>query len=368
MIHLALDEEQEAVAEMTHELGMEVLSPAGQEADTTAVVPRAVWTSLLQTGLTAPLAEDAGGGGVPDPVTQVTAIYHLAHGDAGITLAALWSGAASFVVSLHGSAAQKAAFRGTATDADARGSVALYEGYGRGATELATTIEQDGDQVRVVGSKVAVPHASTAESFIVIGVDPQTHDLRAAIVPRGADGVSIAAGDRALALDQADLASADFDVVVPVDQLLDAEGLVFSVERLRLAVAAAQTGMAQRAMEYAAEYATGRIAFGQPIASFQGISFPLSEAFSRTEQARLEILDAASLLRDQADPERVSAAVSAAVAYASENAAETTRHAVQVLGGHGFMTEYPVEQWYRTAAFLSALDFDPRLSAFHPVF
>ena len=94
----------------------------------------------------------------------------------------------------------------------------------------------------------------------------------------------------------------------------------------------------------------------------------MADAYSRTEQARLEILDAACLMLNGCEPDAVSAAVSGAVAYASENASETTRNAVQVLGGHGFMTDYPVEQWYRTAAFLSTLDFDPLASSFQPAF
>ncbi|MEO5665565.1 MAG: acyl-CoA dehydrogenase family protein [Nocardioides sp.] len=368
MIFLAQDEEQEAVAEMTRELGLEVLSPVSRDAEAAAAVPATTWKAVVETGLTAPVSEELGGGGIPGVVTYMTAVENLSYGDAAITLAAVWSGAPSLLISLHGSPEQQAGLLEASKNLDNRGSVALYEGFGRGASELETTIADEGDTVRVVGRKVAVPFSGQAESIIVIGVDPSTRDLRAVIVPRTADGVTVGVRDKSLALDAADLASMDFDVVVPRANLLGADGLQKSVERLRLAVASAQTGMAQRAMEYAAEYAKSRIAFGKPIASFQGISFPLAEAFSRTEQARLEVLDAASLMDNTDDIERISVVVSSAVAYASENASETTRHAVQVLGGHGFIREYPVEQWYRTAAFLSTLDFDPRASSFHSVF
>ncbi len=368
MIYLAPDDEQEAVTEMTRGLGLDVLYPASKETEAAGAVPPAVWKTIVETGLTAPVSEELGGGGVPGVVTQVAAVESLAYGDAGITLAALWSGAPSLLISEHGTAAQQATLRTSGVDLDTRGSVALYEGFGRGASELATTVAVEGDVVRVVGQKVAVPFIATAESIIVIGVDPSDRGLRAVIVPRSTDGISVTATGAGLALDAAGLGTVSFDVTVPAANLLGTDGLRITVERLRLMVAAAQTGMAQRAMEYAAEYASERIAFGKPIASFQGISFPLAEAFSRTEAARLEILDAASLMVDGGDPNRVSAAVSAAVAYASENAAETTRNAVQVLGGHGFMTDYPVEQWYRTAAFLSTLDFDPLASSFQPAF
>jgi alkylation response protein AidB-like acyl-CoA dehydrogenase len=367
MIYLAQDDEQKAVAEMTRELGLEVLDPVARDTEAGSVVPAKTWKAVVETGLTAPVGEELGGGGVPSAVTYITAVENLAYGDAGITLAAIWSGAPSLLISLHGTPEQQVGLLEASKNLDVRGSVALYEGFGRGASELETTIADEGENVHIVGRKVGVPFSGQAESIIVVGVDPSTRALRAVIVPRTADGVSVGAPERSLALDAADIASIEFDVVVPRANLLSSEGLQKSVERLRLAVASAQTGMAQRAMEYAAEYAKTRMAFGKPIASFQGISFPLAEAFFRTEQARLEVLDASSLMDSSDDIERISAVVSSAVSYASENASETTRHAVQVLGGHGFIREYPVELWYRTAAFLSALDFDPSASSFHPV-
>ncbi|MDI9933690.1 hypothetical protein E4P29_15195 [Rhodococcus sp. 1R11] len=368
MIYLAQDDEQEAVAEMTRELGLEVLFPVARETEAAAVVPSKTWKAIVGTELTAPVSEELGGGGMPSAVTYMTAVENLAYGDAGITLAAVWSGAPSLLISLHGTSQQQSGILEASKNLDNRGSVALYEGFGRGASELETTITDDGDGVRVTGRKVGVPFSGQAESIIVVGVDPSTRDLRAVIVPRTAYGVNVGVRDKSLALDAADIASIDFDVVVPRANLLNSEGLRKSVEWLRLAVASAQTGMAQRALEYAADYAKTRVAFGKPIASFQGISFPLAEAFARTEQARLEVLDAASLIDNDGDIERISAVVSSAVSYASENGAETTRHAVQVLGGHGFIREYPVELWYRTAAFLSTLDFDPTASSFSAVF
>lgn len=367
MIYLAQDDEQGAVAEMTRELGLEVLYPVARETEAESAVPTKTWKAVAETGLTAPVSEDLGGGGVPGAVTYMTAVENLGYGDAAITLAAIWSGAPSLLISLHGTSEQQAGLLEASKNLDVRGSVALYEGFGRGASELETTIADEGENVHIVGRKVGVPFSGQAESIIVVGVDPSTGKLRAVIVPRTTDGVNIGARDKSLALDAADIASIDFDVVVPRANLLGTEGLQKTVERLRLSVAAAQTGMAQRAMEYAAEYAKTRMAFGKPIASFQGISFPLAESYFRTEQARLEVLDAASLMDNSDDIERISAVVSSAVAYASENASETTRHAVQVLGGHGFIREYPVELWYRTAAFLSTLDFDPNASSFQPV-
>ena len=367
MLNLAYDDEQQAVAEMTRDLGSEVLSPAAATNEQQKAVGDEAWQALHSTGLTTLLSEDLGGDGIPSAVTQMIAVEQLAHGDPQATIAAVWSGAAAFCVSQHATPAQRATLREAGIGSAAqRGSVALYGADG--TDELTTTIEVAGDRVRVRGRKVAVPFAERANTMVVVGREPSSGDLVGVVVPEGREGVSVAPSSGALALDAAGLGVVDLDMDVPVDQLLERDGFAVSVARHRLTLAAVQTGMAQRAIEYAGDYGSQRIAFGKPIVSFQGISFLLADALTRTEQARLEILDAASKIDAGSAAEDVLLAVGGAVAYASENAAETTRNAVQVLGGHGFMTEYPVENWYRIAAYLSTFDFDPYASAFQPVF
>jgi len=367
MLNLAYDDEQQAVAEMTRDLGSEVLSPAAATTEQQKAVGDEAWQALHSTGLTTLLSEDLGGDGIPSAVTQMIAVEQLAHGDPQATIAAVWSGAAAFFVSQHASPAQRATLREAGIGSVAqRGSVALYEADG--TDELTTTVEVAGDRVRVRGRKVAVPFAERANTMVVVGREQSSGDLVGVVVPAGREGVSVAPSSGALALDAAELGVVDLDMDVPVDQLLERDGFAVSVARHRLTLAAVQTGMAQRAIEYAGDYGSQRIAFGKPIVSFQGISFLLADALTRTEQARLEILDAASKIDAGSAAEDVLFAVGGAVAYASENAAETTRNAVQVLGGHGFMTEYPVENWYRIAAYLSTFDFDPYASAFQPVF
>jgi alkylation response protein AidB-like acyl-CoA dehydrogenase len=368
MLHLAADDEQLAIVEMTRSLGLEVLYPAAAATESDGAVPPSVWKSLFEAGLSAPLSEDLGGGGVPSAVTHLLAVEQLAYGDAEITLASMWGGAGALLISEHGTDAQRAELIARLANPESRCALALYEGFGRDVTEFQTTLTLDGDYVRVVGQKVAVPFAADADLMVVIGIDTVSGALKAALVSGTDPGITVSSPSGGLAMRAAGLSTVSFDTTIRTSDLLDDRDLAHTVGRLRLMLAAAQTGMAQRALEYAAEYAKQRIAFGKPIASFQGISFMLADAFSRTEQARLEILDAAALTDGQGDLDRMTRAVSAAVSYACENAAETTRNAVQVLGGHGFMTEYPVERWYRTAAFLSTLDFDPLASSFVPAF
>ena len=364
-------EEHVAVAEVSKSIGLELLYPAARDAEAARSVPSAVWRALLDTGLTVPVPEELGGGGVPDAITQMIATENLAYGDPGITLAAVWSGAAAFLLARHAAPEQAHLLAGLVADADARGSLALYEGFGRSPKEYATTIAvQDDGTVNVSGTKVSVPFAAGVEDVIVVGRDATSGALRAVLVPTSTPGVTIEENPSHLALDATSAVTVSFDVSVPAANLIggpdaDAQTLGSTIERIRLLVAAVQVGTAQRAIEYAAHYATERIAFGKPIAAFQGISFPLAESQMQLEELRLEINEVASGLENQPEQD-FSDAVTAVVNYAGEVASEATRTSVQTLGGHGFIKDHPVELWYRSAAALSALDFDPTFSAFTP--
>jgi len=370
---LDLSDEQRAVAELAREIGMEVLSDSARAAEARGAVPDTVWQTLFDSGLTMPVPEELGGSGIGDASTLLVALENLAYGDAGITLAAVSSGTAALLLARHGTGAHDDTVKRLLTNPHARSAVALYEAHGRGGAEFATTIAvTDNGLVRLSGHKVAVPFADSAEAFVVVGVDATTAIPRAVVVPRKSSGVNVRPYGPTLALGAAAWGSADFDVTLPADSLLgtveDSDTLLNSVSLLRLAVAAIAVGTAQRSIEYAAHYATERVAFGRPIATFQGVSFPLAEAQMRIDAARLECAElAAALDTSHTGSIDLVGKVSAAVAYATQVAVEATRTAVQTLGGHGYIVEHPVELWYRSATSLSTVDNDPSLSAYQPV-
>jgi len=368
MLDILLTSDHLAVKELCRDLANEVIAPSAREAEANGAVPPAVWKAVAETGLTDAVDESLGGSGVPDTVTHMIAAENLAYGDPAIALALLWNGAVAFLLGRHGATTHRDELNRLLSDLDARAGLAIGEGYGRGPDELATTIEVSGDEVRVSGRKVAVPLAATASFFLVAGVDPATRGLRLATVPADAAGVTVSAFDGALALDAAGLATVGFDVTVPASSLVggaesDSASILASIQRVRLLLAAVQLGAAQRTIDYASKYATERVAFGRPIAGFQGVSFPLAESQMRLAQLRVEIEEAASRL-DQDDFEDHSDRVSAALAYAAEVAPEAGRTGVQTLGGHGFIKDHPVEIWYRSTAALSTVDFDPLATVF----
>ena len=363
---LDLSDEQTAVAELARDLGGHVLAPAARAAETAGTVSDAVLVALHDTGLTAPVPESFGGGGLPDAVTHVLAVEGFAYGDPGVALAAAWGGVPALVLARCGAAEQQQRYLPSfATDAGARGALAVYEGFGRGPGELSTTVDATSGHVRVQGRKVAVARPNDARPLIVVGRDG-SGALRAAVVDPGTPGVTIAPVGRHLALDAAGLTAVDFDVTLPAEALLggasaDPAALAAVVARFRLFVAAAAVGTARRAIDYASNYATERVAFGKPIAAFQGVSFLLAEALIRTSAARLELIDIAARVDAGG---ATDADVAGAVAYATSVAVQSTRDAVQVLGGHGFITDHPVELWYRSAETLAAIDSDPLFAPF----
>lgn len=370
MLDLGLDEEQEAVAAVARDIGLDVLDAAARDAEAAGRVPPTAWRALFESGLAIPVPVEHGGGGVPDAVTHTLAATGLGFGDPGIAAAACWAGGVALLVALAGSDEQaKRLLPRFATEADLRSAVALYEGFGRAPSEMATTIEPaPGGRFRVRGHKVGVAHGDDARLLAVVGREPASGRLLAALVEPTSEGVEVEAVAANLALDAARLTSLAVDLEIAASEVIGvdaADGAVErAVDRLRLLPAAIALGCGQRAVGYAADYANERVAFGQPIAAFQGVSFMLAEAHIRLEAARLELLDAAARSDDVGA--RSETAVSDAVNHMAVVTTEVTRDAVQVLGGHGFITDHPVERWYRASTALSVLDFDPLRSAFAP--
>ncbi len=373
MFDLDITDETAAVVGMSRSMALNVLSPAAKSGEQTASLPDAVRSALFETGLTTPVGEQFGGGGVPSCATMFAAVEALSYGDPGLTMAAVWSGAVALIVEALGSDAQKqAVLPRFATDAKAHGAVALYEGHGRAPSESVTTISRssNGTTWTIAGTKLAVAGALTADPLLVVGTDPSNGALRVAMISPDYPGVVVASPQRHIALDAAQLSTVSFDCEVPTDALLggsdvDQAAVHLAISELRLMVAAAGLGVAQRAVDYAAKYATERVAFGKPISAFQGVSFLLADASIRIAAAKVEVIDVSCRI-DARSASNIEAHTTEAVNYCGVVATQATRDSIQVLGGHGFITDHPVELWYRSAAALASLDFDPLCSTFEP--
>lgn len=371
MFDLDISDETIAVVSLCRALGMDVLSPSAKAAEGASAVPDDVRRALFETGLTTPVDEKFGGGGCPSTQTRFAAVEALAYGDPGLAMAAVWSGGAASIIGAVGTTQQQEALLPAfATDVHAHGALALFEGFGRAPSESATTITKSADGWAIKGVKVAVAGAATADPMVVVGTDPVDGRLRLAVVRTGQPGVSAVAATGHIGLDAAKLSTVTFDCTVADDAILggldaNQDSTLLAISHNRLMSAAAILGTAQRAIDYASKYATERIAFGKPISAFQGVSFLLADASIRIAAARVEVIDAANRVDVRATG-GLEARTTEAVNYAGAVATQATRDAIQVLGGHGFITDHPVELWYRSAAALASIDFDPLCSSFEP--
>jgi acyl-CoA dehydrogenase len=227
---------------------------------------------------------------------------------------------------------------------------------GSDAASMRTTAVRtdDGDEWVINGSKNWITNSGIADYYVVFAVtDRENRRLSAFVVESDREGFSVGKLEHKLGIKGSPTGSPIFeDVRVPAANLIGTEGKGLSValttlERTRLGAAAQAVGIAQGATDYANAYAKERIAFGKPINELQAIQFKLADMETRTAAAR-ELLYKACAMADRNEP-GLGKYSSMAKLFASDTAMWVTIEAIQVLGGYGYVTEYPVERMMRDA-------------------
>jgi len=219
---------------------------------------------------------------------------------------------------------------------------------------MRTTAVRDGDEWVINGAKNWITNSGIADFYVVFAVtDRESRRITAFVVEKDRPGFSIAGLEHKLGIKGSPTGSPVFeDVRVPDENVIGEVGRGLSValgtlERTRLGAAAQAVGIAQGAIDYAVGYAKERVAFGKPIIELQGIQFKLADMATRTAAAR-ELLYTACAKIDRGDPDRGQYS-SMAKLFASDTAMDVTVEGVQVLGGYGYVTEYPLERMMRDA-------------------
>ncbi|OGL12651.1 MAG: hypothetical protein A3I14_13495 [Candidatus Rokubacteria bacterium RIFCSPLOWO2_02_FULL_73_56] len=263
---------------------------------------------------------------------------------------------ASSVIAWHGSEAQKRTFLARLTTGRALGAFGLTEpSGGSDAAACRTRAVRAGDHYRVTGSKAFNTNGPVADIFVITartGDAPGARGVSAFIVERGTPGFSVGPPDRKHGVHGSPTATLYFDAApVPAANLIGREGEGFrqfahTLDRGRVNVAALALGLGQAALDAAVTYARQREQFGQKIAAFQGVQFPIAEAATELEAARLLTLNAARMA-DADLPIKKEAAM--AKFFAAEAALRACNSAVEIHGGYGYMREYPVERYLRDA-------------------
>ena len=225
---------------------------------------------------------------------------------------------------------------------------------GSDAASMRTTAVRDGDEWVINGAKNWITNSGIADFYVVFAVtDRENRRLSAFVVESDREGFSVGKLEHKLGIKGSPTGSPIFeDVRVPAANLIGTEGKGLSValatlERTRLGAAAQAVGIAQGATDYANGYAKERIAFGKPINELQAIQFKLADMETRTAAAR-ELLYKACAMADRNEP-GLGKHTSMAKLFASDTAMWVTIEAIQVLGGYGYVTEYPVERMMRDA-------------------
>jgi alkylation response protein AidB-like acyl-CoA dehydrogenase len=343
LFDLTPSDEQQMLRESFKAFATERLRPAAQEADAASAAPAELLAQSAELGITMLGVPEALGGAVEErsAVTSVLVAEALAHGDMGLAVAALAPAGVATAISLWGDAGQQSTYLPEMVgDNPPAAAVATLEPRPLfDPLRLHTTARADGDDFVLDGVKSLVPRAADAELFVVSaeleGTGPALF-----IVESKAKGVFTepepAMGLRAASTGKLVLDGAN-------GTLLEAD-YAESVHRARLAWCALAVGTAQAVLDYVIPYVNERVAFGEPVSHRQAVAFAVANMATELEGMRLATYRAASRADQGKD---FAHATTLARQLCSEKGMAIGSEGVQLLGGHGFVKEHPVERWYR---------------------
>jgi len=343
-------EEQKMLIDAIRRYAMDDLRAAARDADEEGQLP----TELIEKGwelgyLQASTPEAYDGFGDRSAVTGVLAAEEMAYGDLSGALAVMTPGLFTTPILLAGSEEQKKEFIPPVIEMEWKPyTAALMEpSFDFDPNDLKTVAEADGDDYVLTGKKSYVPFAANAEAMIVYAkLDGITQGF---IVPGDAEGLELGERQKLLGLNALPLYQITLEGVrLPKEsQLGGSEGHDFApvLAASNIALAAMAIGVSKAALDYSVEYAKDRDVFGVKVAQKQSIAFMIAEMGTTIEAIRLLIWEAAWML--DKDMEDASKQAYLALSGAVDACMMITDRAVQILGGHGYIREHPVEMWMR---------------------
>jgi alkylation response protein AidB-like acyl-CoA dehydrogenase len=361
------DEETRALFELTTELADEVLRPRVDAAERDGSFPREEFRVLGRAGLLAlPYPERFGGGGQPYQ-TYLQVVEELSRAWLAVGLGVSVHTLTCFPLVTAGTAEQQQGWLPGLLGGEQLGAYCLSEpASGSDAAALRTTAKVSGTDYLLDGVKAWISHAGQADFYTVFARTSGDHEgpdrakgISCLHVPAQTPGVSAAAPEHKMGMRASVTAQMIFDGArVPAGHLVGDEGGGFALalaalDTGRLGIAACATGVAQAALDTAVGWARERRQFGRPIADFQGLSFLLADMATAVEAARALYLSAARR-KDQGLPYGTQAAM--AKLFASDAAMRVTTDAVQVLGGYGYVEDFPAARLMREAKVLQIVE------------
>jgi len=356
-VDFELTREQQAVRAMARDWALAEVAPVIHRFDESHEFPHALLQSLAKTGLLGALVPEEYGGAALDYVSYALAVEELNRVDASVGIT-MWAhnSLCTNHIALFGSKAQKAAYLPRLARGEALGAWGLTEpGSGSDAAAMQSRAIAHGPRFILNGSKAFITNAGVAELAVVMAVTDAARGnkgISAFVLERGMAGFSAGRPYRKLGLHASNTAELVFDnVAVPAANLVGElhMGFVNTLQVLeggRVAMAAMAVGIAQAALDQALAYMKQRRAFGKTLADFNGLQGMIAEIGTEVEAARLLTLRAAAL-KDAGKPARTAASM--AKVFASEVAMKAATKALQIHGGAGYITEFPIERIFRDA-------------------
>ena len=354
LFDLTFTEEQDMIQDSASRVAKEHLRRAGNAASTAAKTPDEILARINELGLLQyAIPESLGGvGHERSPVTSVLVAEALSYGDMGLAVAGLSSVSVVNTLVRWGSAEQQAQYLPAfLEDRPAVGALALMEPHVLvDPLSPRTRARPDGADFVLKGVKTLVPLAEQAE-LVLVSADVEGRGPGVFLVERGAAGLTLRA-DPAMGVRGASLGRIELeDVRVNAGALLGGAVSPSTFEEMidlsRIGWCALAVGTAQAVLDYVIEYCNDRLAFGEPISNRQAVAFTIADIAIELEGMRLLTLRAASRA-EQGLPFHREAYL--ARVLMAEKAVEIGTNGVQLPGGHGYITDHPLERWYRDMA------------------
>jgi butyryl-CoA dehydrogenase len=355
-----LTEEQQMIREIAAKIAREKIRPVRGELDQSEEFPWEVMKILAQSDLFGVyLPEEYGGlgGGVME---NCLAIEELGRECIGIATTYAASALGAYPILLHGSEEQKKRYLPIIASGEKLGAFGVTEANaGSDAGGIQTTAQRDGDHYILNGTKQWITNGGEAEIYTVIALTDRSKGARGAsgfIVEKGDPGFSFGKKEKKMGIRASATRELLFnDCRIPKDRLISREGMGFIItmktfDVSRPGIGALAVGLCQGALDIAVEYARNRVQFGKPIIAFQAVQHLLADMATETEASRALVYATARHIDNGAKDISKWSAMSKL--FPTDVAMRVTTNAVQVLGGYGYMRDYPVEKMMRDAKIL----------------
>ena len=356
-MNFQLTDDQKQIQQLAHDFAQSEIAPKASELDETSAFPTTNVKKMSELGFMGMMAPPELGGAGADMLSYILVLEEIsaACASTGVTMSvnnSLFLGP----ILQWGSEAQKKKYCPDFAQGKKLGAYALSEpNSGSDAVAMKTTAKKNGNKYILNGTQNFITNGPHADATIIFAtMDPalKHKGICAFIVEKDFKGFSVGKHERKLGIRASSTSSLILDQCeVPAENILAGEGEGFKIamhtlDRGRVGIAGQALGIANAAFLFAGKYAAERGGFGQAISKFQAIQFKLADMAMELDAARL-LTYRAAWLRDQNKPFTKEAAM--AKLFASESANRIAKEAVQVLGGYGYVKDYPVERYFRDA-------------------